>query len=169
MIERTRLIRRGIVLSALPRSAIGDTMTAVVIMSVLALTNIQAERQERPRVPKDSVELTVVGCLKGRVLSTVVNREADVERGPMVGERVFRLNGKRPAMDEVKRRNRQLVEVVGIVKRSALDDKGIRAGRVSILGGSPVAGSGGIPHGVENTPVMDISAVRLKATSCSAQ
>jgi hypothetical protein len=142
-------------------------MTATVVMLALALASAGGEPQEKPRVPDDSVELTVVGCLKGRALTTVARRDADVERGPAVGERTFRLNGKREVMDEVKRRNRQLVEVIGIVKRSALDDKGVTSGRLSISGGSPVAGSGRIPTGVEDVPVMDVTSVRLRASSCS--
>lgn len=144
-------------------------MTAVVVMLALALAGARANPQEKPRVPEDSVELTVVGCLKGRVLTTVPPREADVQRGPVVGERTFRVNGKREVMDEVKKRNRQLVEVVGLVKRSALDDKGLKAGRVAISGGSPVAGSGNIPTGIENVPVMDVTSVRLRATSCDGE
>ena len=144
-------------------------MTAVVVMLTLALAGARVEPQEKPRVPEDSVELTVVGCLKGRVLTTVPPREADVQRGPAVGERTFRLNGKREVMDEVKKRNRQLVEVVGLVKRSALDDKGLKAGRVSMSGGSPVAGSGNIPTGIENVPVMDVISVRLRETSCAGE
>jgi hypothetical protein len=145
-------------------------MTAVVLLSVLALASVQTEPQEPPRVPKDSIELTVIGCVKGRVLTTVAKTGADVERGPDVGEgRVFRLNGKRDVMDEVKHRNHQLVEVVGLVKRSALDDKGVKAGPVSITGGSPVAGSGHLPTGVEQVPVMDVTAVRARATSCRAE
>ena len=141
-------------------------MSAMVVMLTLALASAQADAQERPRVPKDSVELTVIGCLQGRVLSTRDEREANVERGPRVGARVFRLNGNRDVMNEVKRRNHQLVEVVGLVKRSALDDKGVKSGRVSISGGSPVAGGRGIPTGIETVPVMDVSAVRVRATSC---
>jgi len=145
-------------------------MTVVVLMSVLALASVQAETQEHPRVPKDSIELTLIGCVKGRVLTTVAKTGADVERGPDVGEgRVFRLNGKREVMDEVKKRNRQLVEVVGLVKRSALDDKGIKAGPVSITGGSPVAGSGNLPTGVEQVPVIDATSVRARAGTCRAE
>jgi hypothetical protein len=138
-------------------------MTAALMLAI-ALTGAQAEAQEKPRVPKDSIELTVTGCLQGRVLSTT--RRAEIERGPNVGERSFRLQGKRDVMDEVKRRNHQLVEVVGLVKRSALDDKGVKIGGVSVSGGAPVAGSGGIPHGADSLPVMDISSVRVRATSC---
>jgi len=144
-------------------------MTAVVVMLALAFAGARVEPQEKPRVPEDSVELTVVGCLKGRALTTVPPREADVQRGPAVGERTFRLNGKREVMDEVKKRNRQLVEVVGLVKRSALDDKGLKAGRVSISGGSPVAGSGNIPTGIENVPVMDVTSIRMRETSCDGE
>ena len=103
-------------------------MIAVVTLLVLALTSPQADPQEKPRVPDDSIELTVTGCLKGRVLATVGRRPGEVERGVYVGERTFRVNGNKDVMDEVKKRNKQLVEVVGLVKRSALDDKGVEVG-----------------------------------------
>lgn len=143
-------------------------MTAVVVVLALAFAGAQGDAQETRRVPEDSVELTVVGCLKGRVLSTAGQRQPGVERGPYVGERVLRLNGSKDLMAEVKKRNRQLVEVVGLVKRSALDDKGVKAGPFSISGGSPAARGGGMPTGVEQVPVMDASAVRVIAGSCRA-
>lgn len=141
-------------------------MIAVVALLALTFASPQAEPQEKPRVPDDSIELTVTGCLKGRVLTTVARRSGEPERGIYVGERTFRINGNKDVIDEVKKRNKQLVEVVGLVKRSALDDKGVKSGRVAISGGSPVAGSGNIPIGVDNTPVMDVSAIRMRATSC---
>ena len=141
-------------------------MTALVAFLTLALGIAQVDQQDKKRIPEDSVELTVIGCINGRVLNTIVPREADVQRGPNVGERTFRLNGKREVMDEVKKRNRQLVEVVGIVRRAALDDKGVRSGRVSVSGGSPVAGGPGMSTGVDNVPVMDVSSVRVRGTSC---
>ena len=121
-------------------------------------------------MPDDSVELTVVGCLKGRAFTSVPQSEADVQRGPNVGKRTFRLAGKKDVMDEVKKLDRRLVEIVGIVKRSALDDKGVKVGGVAISGGPPVAGSGsGVPTGVDNVPVMDVTSVRQRAASCSAE
>ena len=141
-------------------------MTAMVALLTLTLASAQAEPQEK-RVPEDSVELTVVGCLKGRAFTTVPPREADVQRGPNVGKRTFRLNGKREVMDEVKRLDRRLVEVIGLVKRSALDDKGVKIGGVAISGGSPAAARpGGVPTGVENVPVLDVTSVRQRAASC---
>jgi hypothetical protein len=137
-----------------------------LFVAVLFAVSAAQEGQDRPKVPKDSVELTVIGCLEGRILSTVERREVDVQRGPNVGARTFRVNGKKDVMDEVKKRNHQLVEVVGLVKRSSLDDQGVKSGRVAISGGPPVAGTGRLPTGAENVPVMDVSSVTLRATSC---
>ena len=137
-----------------------------LLVAVLFAVSAAQEGQDSPKVPKDSVELTVIGCLQGRILSTVERREVDVQRGPNVGARTFRVNGKKEVMDEVKKRNHQLVEVVGLVKRSSLDDQGVKSGRVAISGGPPVAGTGRLPTGAENVPVMDVSSVTLRATSC---
>lgn len=144
-------------------------MITLVALFTFALTAAQAEPQDQPRVPEDSVELTVVGCLKGRAFSTVPQREADVQRGPNVGQRTFRLAGKREVMDEVKKLDRRLVEIVGIVKRSSLDDKGVKIGGVAISGGSPVAGTGRAPTGVDNVAVMDVTSVRQRAASCNVE
>ena len=144
-------------------------MIALLTVLAFGLSVVQVEPQDKSRVPDDSIEVTVVGCLKGRALTTVSRRDIDVQRGVNVGERTFRLSGKRDVMNEVQRRNRQLVEVVGIVRRAALDDDGVRSGRVSISGGSPVSGTGQVTSGVENVPVMDVSSIRLRAASCSAE
>src|SRR3990170_1737456 len=97
----------------------------IVIALLLALTMPQDGRQEKPRVPEDSIELTVIGCLRGRVLKTLERREKDVESSPYVGERTFRLAGKKDVMKTVQQHDRRLVEVVGLVRRADLDDKGV--------------------------------------------
>ncbi len=108
-------------------------MTPLAAMLVaLALAAPQETPQEKPKVPKDSIELNVVGCLTGRVLKTVDQRQTDVESGPYVGERSFHLASKKPVTDELKSHQGHLVEVTGIVKRSALDDKGMKAGPVDV-------------------------------------
>jgi hypothetical protein len=137
----------------------------IVLLLLLALLVPQDAPQEKRRIPEDSVELTVIGCLKGRVLKTIEQRQRDVESGPYVGERTFRLAGKKDLMDTVKKYDRRLVEVVGIVRRADLDDKGITAGGITISGGPPVAGR---PPGPGlNVPVMDVEAVRLRDNSCT--
>jgi len=139
------------------------------LLVALALLTPQEAPQEKPKVPKDSVELTVIGCLKGRVLKTVENRQTDVESGPYVGARSFHLASKKKVTDDIKRLQNKLVEVTGLVKRSSLDDKGITAGRVAIGGGSPVAGTRSMPNPADNVTVMDVSSVRMRSSSCTPQ
>ena len=139
----------------------------IVILLLLVLSMPQDTKQEKRKVPEDSVELTVIGCLKGRVLKTVKNRPKDVESGPYVGERTFRLAGKKDLMKAVEENDRRLVEVVGIVRRADLDDKGVTVGGVTFSGGPPV--SGRRPDPAANTPVMDIESVRLRSHSCTSE
>lgn len=139
------------------------------MLVALALAALQETPQEKPKVPKDSVELTVIGCLKGRVLRTVENRQVDVESSPYVGARSFHLASKKPVTEQIKKEQGHLVEVTGLVKRSSLDDKGVTVGRVAMGGGSPVAGTRSMPNPADNVIVMDVSSVRMRASSCSAQ
>jgi hypothetical protein len=138
----------------------------IVLVLLLAFWIPQDSPQEKRRIPDDSVQLTVVGCLKGRVLKTIDQRQQDVESGPYVGERTFRLAGKKDAIASVKKYDRKLVEVVGIVRRADLDDKGVKVGGITISGGPPVSGRPSAPGA--NIPVMDVETVRLRAGSCKA-
>jgi hypothetical protein len=143
-------------------------LAAMLVVLALAAPQ-EAPPQEKPKVPKDSIELTVVGCLTGRVLKTVDQRRTDVESSPYVGERTFRLATKKPITDELKKHQGHLVEVTGIVKRSALDDKGMKAGPATFSGGSPVAGTKSIPSPAADVAVMDVSSLRMRSSSCMAQ
>jgi hypothetical protein len=145
------------------------TPLAALLVVFFAAGWPQETPQEKKKVPDDSIELTVVGCLKGRVLKTVDERRTDVESSPFVGSRSFHLASKKPVTEEIKRQQGHLVEVTGIVKRSALDDKGVKVGRVTIGGGAPVAGTRSMPNPADNVAVMDVSAVRMRASSCTPQ
>jgi hypothetical protein len=143
-----------------------STLLAIVLLAATSASS-QDVPQEKRKVPKDSIELTVVGCLKGRVLRTVNRRDTDVESGPFVGARTFRLAGKKEITERIKDEQNHLVEVVGIVKRSDLDDRGIDAGPMTINGGKPVASTRGIPNPADNVAVMDVDAIRRRASSCT--
>ena len=89
-----------------------------------------------------------------------------MQSGPDVRSRSFRLAGNKEVTNEIKRQNGHLVEVVGIVKRSALDDRGMKVGRsVEINGGAPVSRTG-IPSPADTVVVMDVLSVQQRAGSC---
>lgn len=140
------------------------------LRSEVAVARQQETKQEKPKVPKDSIELVVTGCLKGRVLAVSDVRQTDTQSGPIVKSRSFRVAGKKDVMNDVKENDGHLVDVTGIVKKSSLVEPGVRVGKnVTLGGGPPVAGSGGatpIPN--EYIPVLDVETIRMRASSCGA-
>ena len=134
-----------------------------------------AQEQEARTVPKDSIEVDAHGCVKGRVFTaTGQPPEERTVKGPDITGHHFRLTGKKDVMDLVKRYNGQYVEVVGIVRRAALDDQGVgmRIGR----GARVVIGAPGTDPTRMNTPsaapsvaAMDLIAIRVLADRCPVQ
>jgi hypothetical protein len=130
------------------------------------LTPLQ-EGQERPKVPKDSVRLVVIGCLKGRVLAVDDTRQPDVQGGIPISARSFRLAGKKEVMNEVKKQDKHIVEIEGLVKQSSLAEPGMKIGKgITVTGGSSTASSGRIPPPTEYVPVLDVWSVQQKGGSC---
>ncbi len=144
-------------------------MKILLLVTMLGAASWQEAPMERPKVPKDSIELSITGCLSGRVLAVSDVRRPDTESGPVVRAKSFRLAGKRDVMDLVKREDRHLVEVTGVVRKTALIEPGVKIGRrITVGGGNPVAGSTGArPAPPEGIPVMDVWSVRLRSTSCT--
>ena len=142
----------------------------VTLACLLASAAVLA--QESKPVPKDSVEVTARGCLKGRVFTGTGQPEGEgVVRGPDVTGRHFRVAGPRDVMNVVKQNDGHLVEVVGIVRKAALDDQGIglkvgRGARVVIgaPGNDPTRMNS--PATAPSVPAMDLVAVRYLADRC---
>jgi len=91
--------------------------------------------QER-EVPQDSARLTIPGCARGRtfIVSSTLEHEtggADVAPG-----RRFRLSGRKAALSEIKKREGEMVEVTGLVRRADLAGPG----GVSLGGGIRIGG-----------------------------
>ncbi len=125
---------------------------------------------EIKKVPKDSVELLTAGCLKGRVFTSIGRRE---EESPVIGPNVsgfsFRVAGKKDVMKQVKQHDGHLVEVHGLVLKSALagPGPGARIGntRVAIgAGRDPLGASMRTPQG--GLAVIDVSSLRVLELSC---
>lgn len=140
-------------------------ITVALVLAAVPLT-AAGQQEEHRKIPKDSVEVTVTGCLKGRVLSASDVRQTDVESGPRVRQNAFRLAGPKGLMKQVKENDGQRVEITGLIRKSALTEPGMKfkGGRVVIGGGSATPGS--IPDPAENTVVLDMSAVQLVGGSC---
>jgi hypothetical protein len=109
------------------------------MLSALAFAVLSAglTAHQESKVPKDMVELIVTGCLKGRFLTTTrTPRVVDGDALDVPVDR-FQVSGKKPILNEVKKHDREEVEIVGLVRKSDLREPGIRVpgGRVIISPG----------------------------------
>jgi hypothetical protein len=131
---------------------------------------VARQQEERPKVPKDSLLVTVTGCLKGRVLKAADVRQEDTTSGPVVRSHAFRLAGKKDVMKTVKEDDGQRVEVTGLIRKSALMEPGVKfkGGRVVVGGGTMASGSGNLPDPSENVLVLDTWTVQSLGGSCSS-
>ncbi len=147
--------------------------TPALALSVAAALLIGHADPSRPVEPdKDSVELIVRGCLKGRELTAeAIAGNADLENE--VGM-IFRLSGKGAVGQEIKQHGGHLVEVTGQVKKTALATPGFKIG-----GGRIVIGSGG-PMSTDPTrnPArnpsrrmvpMEVSVIAMVSESCDTR
>lgn len=143
-------------------------MTSLALVLLLGVT--AAASQETRRIPDDSVEIVTRGCLKGRVFTATPRpKDEGTVKGPDVTGRHFRVAGPREVMDLVRKYNGQLVEVVGVVLKSAVGDEGVRLGGSGVVVGAPRTDPTRMntrTTPVGGQPTMDLSAVRFLAESC---
>jgi hypothetical protein len=131
----------------------------------------QSETQERKPPPKDSTELTITGCLKGRVLTPAELPDTE-RRGPNVEGKTFRLSGPRPVTTEIKKHDRHFVEVTGYVKTNDLaPTSGARIGGTRVIIGAPPMGTDPThidPHRdpMFSVVVMDVTSMRFLSEAC---
>jgi hypothetical protein len=137
---------------------------------LIAASPFVLQQEERPKVPKDSLLVTVTGCLSGRVLKASDVRQEDTSSGPIVRGHSFRVAGKKEVMKIVKEDDGQRVEVTGLIRKSALMEPGVKfkGGRVVVGGGTMASGTGSLPDPAENVLVLDAWTVQALGGSCSS-
>src|SRR5688572_11827106 len=141
-------------LSAAPRDALsGSSRTRV---------------QERP-VPKDSMRLSISGCARGRVFTVDRNPEHEVANPTIEYGTKVRLEGPKKLLEEIKARERSMVEITGLMKQSdtAQPGVGLAGGRIRIAPAMPM-GRGGVDPGPQ-PPILDVESWRLINASCPSR
>ena len=140
----------------------------IALACLLAAAPLAAQQEEKPKVPKDSVLVTVTGCLKGRVLKAADVRQPDTTSGPVIRNSAFRLTGKKDLMKVVKENDERRVEVMGLIRKSSLMEPGVKfkGGRVVVGGGTMASGTNSMPDPADNVLVLDAWSVQALGGSC---
>ena len=145
----------------------------ILILMVAAGVLLQA--QER-KVPKDSTRISVIGCAKGRSLTSMPRATAEPVSGAVEPGRRFRLSGPKKLLAEIRAKETQRVEVTGIVKVSQLSPatQGVplgKSGRIRLGGGPPNRDPTQVDPSRDplfNETVLDVESWRVLPESCPA-
>lgn len=139
-------------------------------MMVLAASLSWTSAQEKP-VPKDSMRLSISGCARGRVFTVDRNPEHEVGSTILEYGTKARLQGPKKLLDEIKARERSMIELTGLIKLSEVTPPGVglAGGRVRIAPASPMS-RGGVPVDPgPQPPVIDVESWRLLNASCPSR
>ena len=98
-----------------------------------------AAAQER-EVPKDSELVSIRGCANGRTFIVAPRSEDQPGTLSIAPGRRFRLNGSKKILDDIKARERSVIEVTGLIKKADVNPPQgmpVFGGRVRIGGALP--------------------------------
>lgn len=144
----------------------------LLIALVIASGHLLDAQEREP--PKDSSRITMRGCAKGRVFIVGPRSEREPVRSDVSPGRRFLLSGPRTLLSDIKVRERTMVEVTGLVRKSQLSGPGgisIAGGRIRIGGAAPQdptrSGPGRDP--AADQAVIDVESWRSLPDSCPAR
>ena len=143
------------------------TLFALVL---LAASSSWPLAQEKP-VPKDSARLSISGCARGRVFTVDRNPEHEVASPTVEYGTKVRLEGPKKLLEEIKARERSMVEITGLMKLSdtAQPGVGLAGGRVRIAPAIPMGRGGAGASPGPQPPVIDVESWRLLNASCPSR
>ena len=149
-------------------------MKSMLALLVLVVAAPMSGQEQEPKVPKDSVRLSIPGCVEGRRF-IVMQRESPepVDPSGIQPGRRFRLNGKKHMLLEMQEQKATMIEVTGLIRRSEIEERGVKVagGRVRIGGNQPQAPvSGGIGRDSGyNEVILDVESWRSLPDRCPAR
>ena len=159
------------------RPAPGYTVTmrfllaAIILASGISLVAQQKEG-EKP-VPKDSTRVVLQGCATGRTFIVGPRSEHGAANLQIEPGRRFRLEAKKPVLEEIKKGEKTMVEVTGLIRKADLQPPGgvtFAGGRVRVGGTDPRQPVGGSAS--SSTPynqiTMDVESSRPLPEPCPA-
>jgi hypothetical protein len=139
----------------------------MLLVGLIAAGGALVLAQER-EIPKDSERVTLRGCARGRAF--VVGARTEDQPGTLEIEagRRLRLNGSGKVLDEIKKRERTMVEITGLIKKSDVPQQGIAiaGGRVRIGGAMPPQAGRPQLDAPAGPAMIDVESFRSLAESC---
>ena len=117
------------------------------------------------------MRLSISGCARGRVFTVDRNPEHEVGSPTVEYGTKVRLEGQKKLLEEIKARERSMVEITGLMKLSDTSQPGVglAGGRVRIAPAMPMGRGGAGASPGPQPPVIDVESWRLLNASCPSR
>jgi hypothetical protein len=140
----------------------------LAIAAVLAASAVIA--QETKPVPKDSMRVSIPGCTKGQIFTTMQRTQDEPGSADVPEGMHFRMNGPKKMMSEIKAHEGSRIMLTGLTKKGQMGPDGVHiGGNVRIMpGGAPAAGGMG-PAAVGNQLFIDVEGWRQIDGGCPSR
>lgn len=125
-------------------------MSVMVVCAVAAGSAVSAQDE---KIPDDSALVSIRGCARGSAFTVGPRSEDQAGTLEIEPGRRFRLNGPKKLLDEIKARERSVIEVTGLIRQADVDGpQGI-----PVLGGRIRIGGAARPQDPITDPRRDPS------------
>jgi hypothetical protein len=142
--------------------------TTVVAAVAVAVLSGSISAQETKKVPKDSVRVSVPGCVKGYVFTAARRTEDQPGSGQIPEGMHLRMNGPKKLMEEIKAHEGSMIEITGLMKKGQYTPGiGIGGGVRIMPGQSPTGGMSPAPTTSQN--FIDVEGWRPAAGECPSK
>lgn len=147
-------------------ATISSIRTGLTVATAVALLGVTLTAQEK-KVPKDSVRVTIPGCTRGYMFTAGPRTEDQVGRSSIPEGMHIRMTGPKKLINEIKIHEGQMVAITGLMKKGQPGQGISLGGGVRVSAGAPVAGSGGPPSYMLDSPAyIDVESWQPAAGNC---
>ena len=144
-------------------------MRTLVVVGLIVGSTALATAQER-EVPKDSERVSIRGCASNRTFIVAPRSEDQPGTLSIAPGRRFRLNGSKKILEDIKARERSVIEVTGLIKKADVNPPQgmpVFGGRVRIGGAVPRDPSSNPARDpAYNQSIIDVEAWRVVPGEC---
>ena len=112
------------------------TAALIITLVVAAITTAGAAQQEKP-VPKNSERIFIPGCVKNRTFTVGIRREDEPGRSDVRPGTRLLMNGPKKLIAEIKSHSAEEIELTGLVRKSDLQEPGLKIGSHVRIGPGP--------------------------------
>jgi hypothetical protein len=122
------------------------TIGCAAVAAALAVLSGSLSAQETKKVPKDSIRVSIPGCVKGYIFTAGRRTVDEPGSGGAPEGTHFRMNGPKKLINEIKAQEGSMIMLTGLTRKGQYEPGGVAIGGGVRVGPGPAMG-GSTPGG----------------------